>query len=190
MKRLMNQWRAIVFCIFAFVAVVAIPGHSEEMTFPISQSATITDRVGQARILVDFGDLSVLAGKRILYAKFVFYLDTDTCSLAQSEVAIEPVTKPWSAHSVSWTAPWDSAGGDFTHSGSFVATVGRGLDGTFEVLLTPLVQSWANGRLRYAGLILVPQADGCNQRLVSPGVATGLKQHGLFVRYTVTGPSR
>jgi len=189
--RLSCRWWAVL--VLGFCGLILNPLRSSwaaEITFPIYQSATIDDGVGQARILVDFGELSVLKGKRILYAKFVFYLDTDTCSPAQSEVDIEPVTKPWSAQSVSWTSPWDSAGGDFTRTGSCVATADRGLDGTFEVLLTPLVQSWANGRLRNDGLILVPQAIGCNQRLVSPGVATGLKPHGLFVRCTVTGPSR
>jgi hypothetical protein len=172
---------ALVFCSFVWFPLTRC--QAAEITFPIQESATIDDGLGQFRILINFGDLEALAGKKILYAKLTFQLAGDTCVSGLNDVAIEPVTRQWSSQTVNWLSPWDSAGGDFTRTGAFASAGHAGLSSTHEILLTPLVQAWVDGKRPCHGLVIFALHTGCDIRLVAPANDADSLGGVIFVRY-------
>jgi hypothetical protein len=80
------------------------------------------------------------------------------------------------------TAQAQTSGG-----GAFVASPRPkpAVAGRSEVLLTPLVQAWADGRHTNHGLIVVPRFSGCRYSLFTPGGDTDRSGGVLVVRYAV-----
>jgi hypothetical protein len=188
MKALRGCWRTVGPWTLVLVLALVASADAAEVAFPIQNHAAITDEAGQTRILVDFGDLSILTGKKIWYAKFTFEMEADTCSGPLNELEVEPVTRSWSPQTVDWFSPWDSAGGDFIRSGASVASPRPEQNSRFEVLLTPLVQAWADGRCTNSGLIVVPRFPGCSHKSTAPS-GPDVPQPGiLIVRYAENKP--
>jgi hypothetical protein len=183
MKALRDCWRTVGPSTLVLALALVTSTDAADVTFPILNHAAITDEAGQTRILVDFGDLSILTGRKIWYAKFTFQMEADTCNGPLNELEVEPVTRSWSPQTVDWFSPWDSAGGDFIRSGAFVASPRPKHNSRFEVLLTPLVQAWAHGRRTNHGLIVIPRLPGCSDSLIAYGSALRGGLGALYVRF-------
>jgi hypothetical protein len=141
------------------------PATAATLELPIVAHASISDDIGQTRLLIDFGDLRNLAGKKILYAKCRINIDVDSCVDVLNELEIKPLTKAWSAETVTWESSWTNTGGDYNDSMTRITAFQGGPDGETEILLTELVQAWIDGRVPSRGLILIPREGGCDYEL-------------------------
>ena len=83
-------------------------------------------------------------------------------------------------------SPWDSAGGDFVRSGAFASAAHSGISGVYEILLTSVVQAWADGKQPCNGLVIFPLNPGCIVKLAASSV--GGSGGTIFVRYRERQP--
>lgn len=179
-----NMKTLLMIGVVATLIVVAFshPAAAKSKVFAVT-TATISDNDGQTRLLVDFGDLSALNGKKILYAKCYLDIDVDTCNKALNVLEVKPVTRAWSKDTVTWQGSWANAGGDFSDRGAKLIDFQRGRSGVTEFLLTELVQSWIDGKTENHGLILIPKDSGCNYALRSNSLFPSAGKGKLYVRY-------
>jgi hypothetical protein len=63
------------------------------------------------------------------------------------------LTSPWSEDSVTWSAPWIAAGGDFDDSHAYASFIPNQSSCMREIDITGLVQEWVDGLPNY-GLLL------------------------------------
>jgi hypothetical protein len=183
MEQRILQRGAVALLTMLLVLVAPEATQAATLVLPLQAHCTISDTTGQVRILVDFGDLEVLAGKRILYAKCYLNIDVDTCVSLVNELEVRPLTTSWAAQDANWEDGWVSPGGDF--SDELVRTVDfqAGRDGDTEIVVTELIQAWVDGQAANHGLILIPRIGRCEYHLE---VNDGYPQSGygkLLVRY-------
>jgi hypothetical protein len=153
------------------------------VTFPVQAHGVISDSAsGSVRLLVSFGDLDSLSGKKILYAKCCLNIDTSSCVDVLGQVEVMPLTSTWSAVGVSWASGWNSPGGDFSSTFARIVGCQQSQDGDTEILLTDLVQAWADGRIANHGIILIPDLACRDYELASKISYPGAGYGKLIVR--------
>jgi hypothetical protein len=185
---MMRVVRIVLACALILIAVTVVPTASvvaATLTVPIETHAVITDSSGNARVLIGFGELEELSGKKILYAKCLLNVVLDSCEAQPAEIEVRPVSSSWSAAQATWESPWDSSGGDLLTDRLMTVTAQRGV-GASEIMMTELVQAWTNSELDNNGVALLVRTGTCSLRLTSDARFTSSGYGDLLVKYVDT----
>jgi hypothetical protein len=154
------------------------------LILPVTAHSNLSDKTGGSGILIDFGALDALKGKRILYAKCYLTIDADTCVNPLKELEIRPLTREWSAVTSDSVSLTDLASQVSTQAYSSTVDLDGGSNGDTEILLTGLVKAWVDGRLASKGIILLPHFTGCEYRLVTRGAYPAPGWGKIMIRYS------
>ncbi|MGQ0722376.1 MAG: DNRLRE domain-containing protein [Candidatus Eiseniibacteriota bacterium] len=161
----------------ALIASTALPAFADPVQVPIVETAVISDRAGNTRILVKPGDLSAFDDRLITWAELHFTLP-GLLAARDVPVRVYPLTQDWSAGAATWDSPWVKPGGDFEDAYYDTAVLAAGSRETsLSLEVTSIVRAIVEGEYgRYGFLITVPGYDGAGFRpadLATLGTLTG-----------------
>jgi hypothetical protein len=144
---------------------IALSASADPVQVPIAESGVISDRVGNTRILMKPGDLSVFEDRLITWAGLTFTLPGQIAT-RDLPVRVYPLTTEWTAGTVTWDSPWTTAGGDFDDAYFDTVVITTGTRATSLSLdVTSIVRAVVEGEYgRYGFLITVPGYDGVGFR--------------------------
>jgi len=93
----------------ALVCMSAVMSASAStISLPVDAYRVIADSTGESRILIKFGGLDSLEGKKILYAKCEFTLNSNSCADTLAHIEIRPLATNWSPSEVNWQSTSES----------------------------------------------------------------------------------
>lgn len=152
MKR---NWYFISLALICVLALWFSSVYAEETTVTLTDYAVI-EPDGQsepARVLSKVTLPGGLSGKQIDFAQLSFTITS--LPGPYLEIEVYPLTTSWESRSVSWTSPWQNAGGDFDYGDVALVAItgGESLRGHADI--TDIVRSWIEGRRTNDGIILV-----------------------------------
>lgn len=125
---------------------------AENIELPVSGQATVS-KDGQNQILLKFDGLDALQGKTILHAECVVQLTLDSCGDVIELIAM-PITEAWTPSTVAVALADDTAGVETSVTNSTMVGALKYGDGLIDIVVTELVQSWADGKTSNEGLSL------------------------------------
>jgi hypothetical protein len=162
MKRKSMPGLMVYLWVLGLVLAQPATGEAGTQIFPISTYLNITSDEGYSLILIEFAPVDSLPGRKILYAKCQLNIDLDTCVQFVEDIQISPLRQQWSADSVGWRDAVGNVDEDTLLALSCFSQPSPGRNGFTEILLTSIVQSWADGKLENHGLVLISRNQDCN----------------------------
>ena len=136
--------------------------HAESQSFMVVDRQNIENTSGARGTYLNFGDLSELTGRQVLYAKLYVTVAWDSCAGQDPELDIHVPTSQWNASQVEQLASWDSTSASIVNNLVFSANSEQTTEGTLEILLNEVVQAWADGILTKHALLLVHRGSTCD----------------------------
>jgi hypothetical protein len=149
-------------CAFLVAFAVLLPGEVEgaRQRFEVEEESVIVGPSGQARVLMDFGDLAGLSGGWIASAHVA--VDLSEADLTSDvELELYGVEESWAGRSPTWNWPWNEPGGDLDDWSGAEAFVARDRNGgpvRFDV--TEIVRQLVSEDTWTEGFLLVARAPG------------------------------
>ena len=120
-----------------------------------NQAAVIKPSVesSEVRLLVQFALPNVLSGHSIDFACMSFGAD---CAGDKGAISFQAfaLTSGWDAKSVSWTGPWENAGGDWNRSLSTYGISEAGSGKTAELDVTEFANRWLKEPSKNFGIVI------------------------------------
>jgi hypothetical protein len=168
--------RTLRACLLAITIVVSAASIccGLQVTLRADEVAVITNPSDQCegRVLVKYSMPSVLTSAQIIYAQITGEVEA-LGDLGEAAVEIEaaPISTPWSPAGVSWTGPWNTAGGDIDSSLTRPFLVGTGTH-RIRIDLTDLVRQWATDDRDNFG-VLLKTSEGFGGTFVLPAGQDG-----------------
>lgn len=132
-----------------------------ETVFAIRDIESIADANGSSRILMSFGDTSMLDGQLVTSAVLEVALPGDSPS-DDLVLTLRAVETAWADRTPTWTSPWRTPGGDLSDIASHAVVLDKDRPArrlTFDV--TEMVREIADGDAPSCGFLLgVPEHRG------------------------------
>jgi hypothetical protein len=180
--------------LLAVVIAVALAGsaYAATLTVPVTAHAVVENDDEDTRILVEFGSLDQLAGKRILYAKCYLDIGKSDCGDVDTDNIIEEVEvrlmgDDWDAGTVSFDATLETAAESGKAPSGRHADLQRGSTGMTEILLTEAVRTWVDEEADNHGLLLLLRIPECDYDLNESEQFPAGTVGKLVVRYNDRG---
>lgn len=141
--------------VFLLAPWIVSPCHADTTTVGPSDYAVIEPEgdTEPARVLFKVSLPEVLTGKRVDFAELSFGISS--LPGPYLEIEVYPLSRSWESNSVTWTSPWQNAGGDFDDSDLNLVAITRGESPRGHADATEIVSSWVNGERTNHGIILV-----------------------------------
>src|SRR3972149_3982330 len=136
----------------ALLLLAAGTASAATLSLPIGTHSVFSGENGTTGILIDFGALDTLVGKRILYAKCFLNVHQDSCTGVFEGLDAMPLVGHSSALATGTFGLPNSSEFAFADAYSTDAEVGLGVGGDTEVLMTELLQAWVDGGMPKNGL--------------------------------------
>jgi hypothetical protein len=141
------------FAFLILVLLLASPALSHVTEIGIADVAKIQNDQGEFRLLVKLEDPKIPETARIDFATLVI---PRTKTRAVIPLEVRPLTKPWSAATVSWYDSWQEEGGDYTGERLARWVIHPGVSGPGHFLdITDLVRTEVKSGNGY-GFIIKP----------------------------------